>query len=150
MQPAAVATKKSVFGAHPRHHRPGRHGFRRVIGISNVQLRAAALNVVRGELLTIQPFFFLTRWSDNGIEDLFFLGRSGCFISRLYGLFGQEVRPPWALAQADAGKVMEWGVMYLNVRASRGNIAFASKRIDVYRLASGQWLVEAMHQFRIS
>lgn len=64
--------------------------------------------------------------------------------------FGQEVRPPWALAQADAGKVMEWGVMYLNVRASRGNIAFASKRIVVYRLASSQWLVEAMHQFRIS
>lgn len=30
------------------------------------------------------------------------------------------------------------------------NIAFASKRIDVYRLASSQWLVEAMHQFRIS
>lgn len=149
MQPAAVATNKSVFGAHPHNHRPGRHGFRRVIGISNVQLRAAALNVVRGELLTIQSFFF-RRWSDNGIEDLFFLGRSGCFISRLYGLFGQEVRPPWALAQADAGKVMEWGVMYLNVRASRGNIAFASKRIDVYRLASGQWLVEAMHQFRIS
>lgn len=96
------------------------------------------------------PIVFFRRWSDNGIEDLFFLGRSGCFISRLYGLFGQEVRPPWALAQADAGKVMEWSVMYLNVRASRGNIAFASKRIDVYRLASGQWLVEAMHQFRIS